>query len=234
MGLTLRQEKGSFLTHQELDYNFIFLNIKHWEYGSYEQGMIVYVDTNQNTSLYVCVKTHSKNIYKNKQFTTTHNGITYWKSLSNTTIANNIKQGYIPVSDGTSLDSSQVLYYDFQTQNIGVNTTKPESQFQIEGSYASTIKTFYPTQNGDTYQMNNTDYTLIINTTYDNLKIELPDATNCIGRIYNLKKGTDDNNEITVQPIQSQLIDQKNNFKPEPFGMPNIKIQSDGFNWWII
>lgn len=83
--LTLRLQKGQPLTHQELDDNFIALNIDKWKYDTYGYGQIVYYTHSDNiTRVYFCVKGHSKVIYQNKKFTTKSNAITYWKEIANT------------------------------------------------------------------------------------------------------------------------------------------------------
>jgi hypothetical protein len=63
MSLILRKDLTRPLTHEELDGNFVYLNIKYWEKKSYERGEFVLRDVNSGTTLYFCEKTHSQYEY---------------------------------------------------------------------------------------------------------------------------------------------------------------------------
>lgn len=63
MSLILRKDLTRPLTHEELDGNFVYLNIKYWEKKSYEIGEFVLRDVNSGTTLYYCEKTHSQYEY---------------------------------------------------------------------------------------------------------------------------------------------------------------------------
>jgi hypothetical protein len=64
MSLVLRQNLPRPLTHQELDSNFIYLNITEWQPKEYIKGQFVLNSISGVTSLYYCELTHTDYVYK--------------------------------------------------------------------------------------------------------------------------------------------------------------------------
>jgi hypothetical protein len=80
MPLILRRNLDRPLTHDELDGNFIYLDITEWKCASYEKGNWVYIKGADNiTALYLCETTHNQNIYPNCQFAEVINNIRIWR-----------------------------------------------------------------------------------------------------------------------------------------------------------
>jgi hypothetical protein len=114
MALILRNDLPRPLTHDELDSNFIYLNIIEWEKKSYQEGQYVIYEVSGTTSLYFCVTSHTDYVYtqNDNEFVESYvNGLTtvvLWKKIG----------GEIKVVsgsyDGTNLtlvnsDSSEVV-----------------------------------------------------------------------------------------------------------------------------
>ena len=83
MALVLRGNLNRALSHAELDNNFTQLTIKEWKYESYDKDRFVYnTDENGITTLYVCVESHSKSVYKpSRAFSLSSGAKTLWKSV---------------------------------------------------------------------------------------------------------------------------------------------------------
>jgi hypothetical protein len=64
MSLVLRQNLPRPLTHQELDSNFLYLNITEWQPKEYLKGQFVLNSISGVTSLYYCELTHTDYVYK--------------------------------------------------------------------------------------------------------------------------------------------------------------------------
>lgn len=77
-----------------------------------------------------------------------------------------------------------------------------------------------------------TDYTLLINNTAA-INISLPDATLHAGRIFIMKKVSNNPDPITVIPTSTQTIDGNTNTVIALYN-DVLHIQSDGANWQII
>ena len=63
MALILRNSLPRPLTHDELDSNFLYLNIIEWEKKGYQQGQYVIHANGGATSLYYCEKSHTDFVY---------------------------------------------------------------------------------------------------------------------------------------------------------------------------
>ena len=63
MSLILRKDLTRPLTHEELDGNFTYLNVKYWQKQPYEVGQFVLRDENDGTVLYYCNMTHTEYEY---------------------------------------------------------------------------------------------------------------------------------------------------------------------------
>lgn len=63
MSLILRKDLTRPLSHEELDGNFTYLNVKYWQKQPYEVGQFVLRDENDSTVLYYCNITHTEYEY---------------------------------------------------------------------------------------------------------------------------------------------------------------------------
>lgn len=83
MGLIFRRNLDRPLTHEELDGNFLYLDINEWKLQSYEKGMWCYIKGNNDiTDIYLCEVTHVQNIYPNGIFTDVVNNVRIWRPFS--------------------------------------------------------------------------------------------------------------------------------------------------------
>jgi hypothetical protein len=87
MSLVLRQNLPRPLTHQELDSNFLYLNITEWQPKEYLRGQFVLNSISGVTSLYYCELTHTDYVYKpnnvfKENFVDGANIITIWTKIA--------------------------------------------------------------------------------------------------------------------------------------------------------
>jgi hypothetical protein len=87
MSLVLRQNLPRPLTHQELDSNFLYLNITEWQPKEYLKGQFVLNSISGVTSLYYCELTHTDYVYKpnnvfKENFVDGANIITIWTKIA--------------------------------------------------------------------------------------------------------------------------------------------------------
>ena len=76
------------------------------------------------------------------------------------------------------------------------------------------------------------DNTVIVDSSINDMIIDLPSAINIKGRIYNVKKLVTNNN-VTINPYGTEHIDEQNTFEINTINA-FISFQSDGANWKII
>ena len=108
---------------------------------------------------------------------------------------------------------------------VGVNTTTPGSVLSVNGSMSLPI--INTTSN---ITLDNTNYTVICNTSSSDLYITLPiNGNNLIGRIYILKKIG--GNTLYIDPYGSNIDTVGGNYTVIT---SFIKLQSDGIDWWIV
>ena len=126
-----------------------------------------------------------------------------------------------------TFNNEYAFFVDASIDNVGINTSTPNSSLQVEGSISKPIAS--KTTN---YTLNDEDYTILLDGTSNTVTATLPTAVGITGRIYNIKC-IDDTNQCDIDPDGIEEIDSNNaNFiltKHE-----TITIQSDGSNWWII
>lgn len=112
---------------------------------------------------------------------------------------------------------------------FGANTA-PNSNLQVTGSYAGSIKTI--TSADSPYTATDADYTIIANTSGGNITINLPATSGITGRIYNIKE-ISASNTLTIDPNASENIDGSTT-KTINTQYQSVQIISDGTQWWII
>jgi hypothetical protein len=111
---------------------------------------------------------------------------------------------------------------------IGLHKNSPTSKIHSGGSEAKALVTL-----GASTTLNDTNYTVLINSTLGSIVVALPSALTCTGRIYVLKRIDSSVNSININPFGSETIDGSTLY-PLPNQYDAITIQSDGTNWSII
>ncbi|PWV45558.1 hypothetical protein [Chitinophaga sp. S165] len=160
--------------------------------------------------------------------TTAING---WYKAIMTNGNTNITNGSIIFGNITSDASTEVgqdntnFFWDNGNKRLGIKTNTPTSTLVSNGSFSLPIRTF----NGNTTLTEN-DYTVVKSGT-GNYTVTLPDADDCLGRIYVIKKPV--NGSLTINSNGGQ-IDGANNRSENSASRFSYTIQSDGNNWWII
>ena len=162
----------------------------------------------------------------------------YWAAGIATPVTGAIHTGYrwgIDTSGDLDFDqvsglgavTAGILHLDV-LKRVGARTTSPLSTLESGGSFGGAIRLITVT---DT--LTELDYTAICDATAGAIILNLPLASGCTGRVYQIKKidnavgGT-----VTVTPAGGALIDDA------PTKVLNtqyqaIDIKSDGANWWV-
>jgi hypothetical protein len=89
----------------------------------------------------------------------------------------------------------------FSQTGVGINTTTPKSDFEVNGSFAKKITTITTNTTLDA-----THSFVVCNNASTAITVTLPAISGSIGRIYNIKKGSSTAN-ITIDPNLSETID---------------------------
>lgn len=107
---------------------------------------------------------------------------------------------------------------------VGINTTNPKSDFEVNGSFAKT--TTIVTANTT---LNDTHSIVVCNNAGTAITLTLPAATGCAGRIYTVKKGTS-TTDITLDANAAETID-----GTATLVLSNVKVAvtliNDGMEW---
>ena len=109
---------------------------------------------------------------------------------------------------------------------IGDYTT-PESSLHVGGSLSMALTTV-----SSNYTTDENDYTILCNT--GSMTLNLPNASNCEGRVYVIKKISAAGGSITIDPNGSQTIDGAATNTELTNQWSTMMIQSDGSNWFIL
>tara|TARA_B100000902_G_scaffold292226_1_gene278605 strand:- start:2057 stop:9787 length:7731 start_codon:yes stop_codon:yes gene_type:complete len=121
---------------------------------------------------------------------------------------------------------------------VGIGSSKMNSKLQVNGAIATSIKSI--NTNESPYSITIEDSTILLNSSNGPIIITLPNLTNSVtgrnikGRIYVIKKISNDTNIITVNTTGSETIDGLSSFTGQLLYNDSITIQTDGSNWYII
>ena len=111
---------------------------------------------------------------------------------------------------------------------LGVGTTNPTSTLDVRGSISGSFKSF--TGN---LTLTKDDYTVVF-TGSTNTTVNLPDASTCLGRMYNIKNNGSGSPQpiITISAISGQTIDGSNIYLlNEPYQA--VSVISNGTQWVV-
>jgi hypothetical protein len=113
-----------------------------------------------------------------------------------------------------------------QWGNAGLGA--PKSTWHISGSLGTSINKHI---SSDSLLLTKWHNTLLVDATSGSTSIELPDACDCIGRHYTIKKIDSTSNVVFVNASSSQYIDGEATASLTA-QYEIIKVQSDGSQWW--
>ena len=82
------------------------------------------------------------------------------------------------------------------------------------------------------YVPEDTDFTILCDTSAGNVQVDLPPAASCPGRVLCCKK-THADNRMRVEPYGNETIDGQNRKNTTKEGK-SFLIQSDGVGWWVL
>ena len=136
-------------------------------------------------------------------------------------------------------DSSAALSFDSTTSVLTVEgeilakKTYVKTKLVCEGSVYKKIKTVHDSK----YDIDDADYTIICNTSNNNIVINLPSPVNNSGRILNFKKTETDIYKLNGNTVTLACKDGKVDIGNQEIIKTNFSsrtLQCDGSNWWII
>jgi hypothetical protein len=113
---------------------------------------------------------------------------------------------------------------------VGVNSTATDdgsTSLQVKGSFSAAPATI-----SGTSTLNATNYSIYVNNSA-NITINLPAASTCTGRVYVIKKISNNAFTIAVDPNASENIEGSSTPYSITTYLQSITIQSDGTQWWI-
>lgn len=145
----------------------------------------------------------------------------------NTRILKNSYQGDIFFENANG-SSQPTLYLKTSNGNVGFGTTNPLSLLDVTGSFGASI-----VSKTSTYTATISDYTILGNAVGGAFTINLPAASSCTRRLYNIKKTDASVNAVTIDGNASELIDGALT-QSLSLQYSSFTIQSDGTGWWII
>jgi hypothetical protein len=168
MSLVLRQNLPRPLTHQELDSNFLYLNITEWQPKEYLKGQFVLNSISGVTSLYYCELTHTDYVYKpnnlfKENFVDGANITTIWTKIAGGG-GGGAGDKYV-VSGSVSGSDLILLLSDGNTVTIDLSTLQATDSYVTGGT------------------LNNSELTLKFN---NNLADVIIDLTSLISQINNV------------------------------------------------
>ena len=122
------------------------------------------------------------------------------------------------------------IFYQAKAQEVltKVNGGTSWEILAVNGTTTFSTNTFTATSN-NSHTMGTTDYILFVDASASSATINLPNPTNCIGRVYRFVKTSQSNSlvfnySIKLRPNRSRRNINGNNIK--------LTIVSDGTNWW--
>ena len=132
-------------------------------------------------------------------------------------------QDSIEFNDGT-------LFLSATDNRVGINEDEPNSTFHANGSVAYAVDNFTATST-NSYDMDETNYVLMVNTNNSSAVINLPLANTCEGRVYHVIKTSTSNSLLFSRNIFTAPSTTRNSFSGINV---QVRIISAGGNWRIL
>ena len=127
MSLILRTQQARPLTHDELDANFKYVNLKPWDYNDYLLNQLVYFKNNDGiTVVYRCIVPHIRYVYDPTSMfgiSVTVDGVTLilWEAITNTS---NYLLSLFQFNEYNFVDSQMCLILSQAEQTVALKTLK--------------------------------------------------------------------------------------------------------------
>jgi hypothetical protein len=112
--------------------------------------------------------------------------------------------------------------------NVGIGTNAPTSTLQIIGSVGTALNTVTTSTT-----LNTTYHTILVNNSA-NITITLPAAATCAGRVYVIKKISNNASTVSIDPNASENIEGSSTPQVISTYLNSFTIQCDGTAWWIL
>lgn len=113
------------------------------------------------------------------------------------------------------------------------HTLKVEQDLTLRGAVYTNVTRV----SDEIYEVKQQDYTVIGDTTDNAVKVLLPPACNCRGRVINIKKTNRNTYKLKTHTLEVGVLEGKIDFKETiqlKYTYSFMAVQSDGENWWII
>lgn len=134
--------------------------------------------------------------------------------------------GFAAYNDAGSYIGTR-LFIRRQSSEVGVNTSLPTSTMHVGGSFATAITTVTGTTS-----VNANHHTVRVNNSSD-VAINLPAASTCPGRIFIIKKVSNNAFTVTITGSGAETIDGSNTNVISAFNA-SVMIQCDGTTWSVL
>ncbi|MDG1045315.1 MAG: hypothetical protein P8P81_01780 [Bacteroidia bacterium] len=147
-------------------------------------------------------------------------------------VGNGTTPTYIEVDVLDSIEFNDGTLFLSATDNrVGINEDEPNSTFHANGSVAYAVDEFVATTSSTNYDMDETNYLLLVNTTNADANITLPAASTCEGRVYHVIKTKASNSLIFTRNIFTAPSTTVNSFSGTNV---QVRIISAGGQWRIL
>lgn len=200
-----------------------------WTFG--DDGYLYAPYTSVTNSMYVGALVNIGIPFSVSKSTTAGSSNVYLSNTNNTSGVYNLISNIQNTSSSSFVFNATVAGIDkFVVKgdgNVGVGTSTPTSTMHVAGSFATAITTVTGTSTLDA-----THHTVNVNNSA-NVTINLPAASGCPGRIYFIKKISNNAFTVSIDPNGSENIEGSST--PQVLGayLNSFTIQSDGTGWWI-
>ena len=136
-------------------------------------------------------------------------------------------------------NASSNLTFDPDTNVLNVDGKVVADHLTVTGQtrFESFVAKNINTVSSPTYDVEPDDYTLLCDTSTTKMKVMLPPACNCRGRIVVIKKINTDKFKLKAHPLTIGVEEGEIDFKKSievKFTYSTVTLQSDGKKWWII